>query len=48
MTSCDRVKKCISGACVVPVCIGNLLRTPEGKICILDYGLMTYVTEDQR
>ncbi|GAX81708.1 hypothetical protein CEUSTIGMA_g9136.t1 [Chlamydomonas eustigma] len=27
---------------------GNLIRTPEGKICILDYGLMTLVTEDQR
>ncbi|GAX76281.1 hypothetical protein CEUSTIGMA_g3726.t1 [Chlamydomonas eustigma] len=27
---------------------GNLIRTPEGKICILDYGLMTEVTEDQR
>ncbi len=22
---------------------GNLVRTPEGKICILDYGLMTQV-----
>ena len=22
---------------------GNLLRTPEGKICILDFGLMTQV-----
>ena len=22
---------------------GNLLRTPDGKICILDYGLMTQV-----
>lgn len=27
---------------------GNLIRTPDGKICIVDYGLMTYVTKDQR
>eukprot|EP00850_Spirogloea_muscicola_P000970 SM000003S11215 [mRNA] locus=s3:1611199:1615417:+ [translate_table: standard] len=27
---------------------GNLLRTPEGKLCVLDFGLMTEVTEDQR
>ncbi|KAK9866008.1 hypothetical protein WJX84_009124 [Apatococcus fuscideae] len=26
---------------------GNLLRTPEGKICILDFGMMTQVTPDQ-
>ena len=26
---------------------GNLIRTPEGKICILDFGLMTEVTPDQ-
>lgn len=47
-TAWDWANQCVSGTCVVPVCIGNLLRTPEGKICILDYGLMTYVTEDQR
>lgn len=29
----------------IPACRhpGNLLRTPEGKICILDFGLMTEV-----
>lgn len=27
---------------------GNLLRTPEGKICILDFGLMSEVDPDQR
>lgn len=27
---------------------GNLLRTPDGKVCILDYGLMTEVTTDQQ
>ncbi|GBG66463.1 hypothetical protein CBR_g61506 [Chara braunii] len=27
---------------------GNLLRTPEGNLCVLDFGLMTEVTEDQR
>ena len=27
---------------------GNLLRTPDGKICILDYGLMTEVAPDKR
>eukprot|EP00897_Mesotaenium_endlicherianum_P000433 jgi/Mesen1/10390/ME000081S09789 len=27
---------------------GNLLRTPDGKLCILDFGLMTEVTVDQR
>lgn len=26
---------------------GNLIRTPDGKICILDYGLMTDVTPQQ-
>lgn len=26
---------------------GNLIRTPEGKICILDFGLMTEVTPEQ-
>eukprot|EP00898_Chlorokybus_atmophyticus_P000394 jgi/Chlat1/1355/Chrsp119S01778 len=27
---------------------GNLLRTQDGKLCVLDFGLMTEVTEDQR
>ncbi|GAQ81957.1 Putative protein kinase superfamily protein [Klebsormidium nitens] len=27
---------------------GNLLRTPDGKLCVLDFGLMTEVTVDQR
>lgn len=27
---------------------GNLIRTPEGKICIVDFGLMTYVSKEQR
>ncbi|GMH38694.1 hypothetical protein BSKO_06578 [Bryopsis sp. KO-2023] len=27
---------------------GNLIRTPEGKICIIDYGLMTTITKEQR
>ena len=27
---------------------GNLIRTPDGKICILDFGLMTDVTSEQR
>jgi aarF domain-containing kinase len=27
---------------------GNLLRTPDGHLCVLDFGLMTEVTEDQR
>lgn len=27
---------------------GNLLRTPDGRIAILDYGLMSEVTEEQR
>lgn len=27
---------------------GNLIRTPEGKICIIDFGLMTNVTKEQR
>jgi len=27
---------------------GNLLRTPDGRIAILDFGLMSEVTEDQR
>jgi len=27
---------------------GNFLCTPDGRLCILDYGLMTEVTEDQR
>lgn len=27
---------------------GNLIRTPNGKICILDYGLMTEITPQQR
>ncbi|KAK9823974.1 hypothetical protein WJX72_006718 [[Myrmecia] bisecta] len=26
---------------------GNLIRTPEGKICILDFGLMTEVSSEQ-
>lgn len=26
---------------------GNLIRTPDGKICILDFGLMTDVTPQQ-
>ena len=27
---------------------GNLLRTPDGRVAILDFGLMSEVTEDQR
>lgn len=27
---------------------GNMLRTPEGKLGILDFGLMTRITDDQR
>eukprot|EP00793_Prasinoderma_coloniale_P007135 PRCOL_00006987-RA len=27
---------------------GNFLRTPEGRLAVLDYGLMTEVSEDQR
>eukprot|EP00210_Caulerpa_lentillifera_P000219 g213.t1 len=27
---------------------GNLIRTPEGKICIIDFGLMTNITKLQR
>ncbi|EFJ53286.1 hypothetical protein VOLCADRAFT_115858 [Volvox carteri f. nagariensis] len=27
---------------------GNLIRTPEGRICVLDFGLMTEVTPEQR
>ncbi len=27
---------------------GNLIRTPEGKLCLLDFGLMTQITEDQK
>ncbi len=28
----------------MPLCVGNLLRTPDGKICILDFGMMTQVS----
>lgn len=27
---------------------GNLIRTPDGKICLLDFGLMTEITPEQR
>ena len=27
---------------------GNLIRTPEGKLCLLDFGLMTKITDDQK
>ena len=27
---------------------GNLIRTPDGKLCILDFGLQCEVTEDVR
>ncbi|GLC71027.1 hypothetical protein PLESTF_001062300 [Pleodorina starrii] len=27
---------------------GNLIRTPDGRICVLDFGLMTEVTPEQR
>jgi len=27
---------------------GNLIRTPEGKLCLLDFGLMTELTDDQK
>ena len=27
---------------------GNMLRSPDGRLCILDFGLMTEVTEGQQ
>ena len=27
---------------------GNMLRTPEGKLVILDFGLMTQITDNQK
>lgn len=27
---------------------GNLIRTPQGKLCLLDFGLMTRITDDQK
>lgn len=27
---------------------GNLIRTPDGKVCVLDFGLVTEVTPEQR
>jgi len=27
---------------------GNLIRTPDGRLCLLDFGLMTEVTDDQK
>eukprot|EP01023_Acetabularia_acetabulum_P029612 TRINITY_DN2793_c0_g2_i1.p1 TRINITY_DN2793_c0_g2~~TRINITY_DN2793_c0_g2_i1.p1 ORF type:complete len:988 (+),score=151.02 TRINITY_DN2793_c0_g2_i1:77-2965(+) len=27
---------------------GNLIRTPDGRICVLDFGLVTEVTQEQR
>lgn len=27
---------------------GNLIRTPEGKICIIDFGLMTEISRKER
>ena len=36
-----------SAVCPAPVRPGNLIRTPDGKICILDFGLMTDVTPEQ-
>jgi aarF domain-containing kinase len=29
-------------------CTGNLLRTPDGKLCILDFGLVSQVDPDKR
>lgn len=28
--------------------LGNMLRTDDGKLCILDFGLMTEITDDQK
>lgn len=27
---------------------GNLIRTPDGRLCVLDFGLMTEITDDQK
>lgn len=27
---------------------GNLLRTADGRLCILDWGLVTYITQEQQ
>jgi len=27
---------------------GNLIRTPDGKLCLLDFGLMTRITDEQK
>lgn len=27
---------------------GNMMRTEDGKLCILDFGLMTEITDDQK
>lgn len=33
---------------LIPYYLGNLIRTPEGKLAILDFGLMTQITDNQK